>query len=177
MIPALYLHFDGINNKKFSFSNYITHQTAYLMLTLWNICYNMFLPKTAQAEKNVCLTAALLLLRRFLANLRWCENVPLTLLQDTRPFPMEREQTLEWKSLDDLKEAHKVPFPVTEGGFLGGSDLPGVSANKHDNISLSSMAAPRYLSLFLSWLGRYRNSLGACMSHVTASFEPRLIHR
>ena len=67
---------DGINWKKSQFSYWISHQTAYLMLVLWNMCTNLFLPKPAQAEKNKCLTAALMLPRRYLTDFRWRERVP-----------------------------------------------------------------------------------------------------
>ena len=69
--------FDWLFWKKISFSYYITHRTAYMMLVLWNICTNLFLLKPAQAEKKYCLTAALMWPCWYITNFRWRESVPL----------------------------------------------------------------------------------------------------
>ena len=87
------------------------------MLVFWNICYNLFLPKTAQAEKKTeCLTAALVLLLIFLANFRWHENVPLAChnkkQQDSNTFQVfQLPQThlhLDRLAIDEFTRADDV---------------------------------------------------------------------
>ena len=84
------LHFDGINSKKISFSNYITHQTAYLMLALWNIYSDMFLLKPAQAEKNECLTAGLVIYSKL--QMTWKHPI-LKIRENSRALSISRAIT------------------------------------------------------------------------------------